>query len=113
MTFGPSYNIGRKLDDFPDSKRRRLRPGKVSPPRLVPKHIQRPPYVKSKTPPGIASGPEVHDEQGIECMRASGRLAAQVLQYAGTLVKVSSFIFITCQPFIITLYICYAIYAQI
>ncbi|KAK8969016.1 hypothetical protein KSP40_PGU004792 [Platanthera guangdongensis] len=37
--------------------------------------------------PGIASGPEIHDEEGIECMRASGRLAAQVLQYAGTLVK--------------------------
>jgi methionyl aminopeptidase len=42
-------------------------------------------------PPGIASGPEVHDKKGIECMRASGRLAAQVLQYAGTLVKVRSF----------------------
>ncbi|KAF7828740.1 methionine aminopeptidase 1D, chloroplastic/mitochondrial [Senna tora] len=77
----------RKVDDFPGSKRKRLRPGKVSPPRPVPEHIARPPYVKSKIPPGIASGPEVHDEQGIECMRASGRLAAQVLQYAGTLVK--------------------------
>lgn len=27
--------------------------------------------------------------KGIECMRASGRLAAQVLEYAGTLVKVT------------------------
>jgi len=44
--------------------------------------------VNSQKPPGIASGPEVHDEKGKECMRASGRLAAQVLQYAGTLVKV-------------------------
>ncbi|XP_028764057.1 methionine aminopeptidase 1D, chloroplastic/mitochondrial [Neltuma alba] len=77
----------RKLDDLPNSKRKRLKPGKVSPPRPVPKHITRPPYVKSKMPPGIASGPEVHDEQGIESMRASGRLAAQVLQFAGTLVK--------------------------
>jgi methionyl aminopeptidase len=34
------------------------------------------------------NGPEIHDEKGIECMRASGKLAAQVLKFAGTLVKV-------------------------
>lgn len=72
------------------NKRKRLRPGKLSPQRPVPDHIPRPPYVKSKKSPGIVSGPEVHDEKGIECMRASGRLAAQVLEYAGTLVKVNS-----------------------
>lgn len=44
--------------------------------------------MKSRKPPGIGSGSEVHDKKGIEKMRASGRLAAQVLQYAGTLVKV-------------------------
>lgn len=77
----------RNLDQMSTSKRKRLRPGKVSPPRPVPAHIERPPYVNSQKPPGIASGPEVHDENGIECMRASGRLAAQVLEYAGTLVK--------------------------
>lgn len=70
------------------SKRKRLRPGKVSPPRPVPHHIPRPHYVDSLQLPGIASGPEVHDKKGIECMRASGRLAAKVLEYAGTLVKV-------------------------
>lgn len=64
-------------------------PGKVSPRRPVPNHIPRPPYVNSRKAPGIASGSEVHDEKGIECMRASGKLAAQVLEYAGTLVKVS------------------------
>ncbi|KAK3222350.1 hypothetical protein Dsin_009375 [Dipteronia sinensis] len=74
----------RNLDE---KKRKRLRPGKVSPYRPVPDHILWPPYVNSRQPPGIASGPEVHDEKGIECMRASGRLAAQVLEYAGTLVK--------------------------
>ncbi len=74
---------------MPNTKRKRLKPGKVSPRRPVPDHIPRPPYVKSKQPPGIASGSEVHDEKGIECMRASGRLAAQVLEYAGTLVKVT------------------------
>ncbi|RXH75321.1 hypothetical protein DVH24_030042 [Malus domestica] len=69
------------------NKCKRLRPGKISSKRCVADHIPRPPYVKSKKPPGIASGPEVHDEKGIECMRASGRLAAQVLESAGTLVK--------------------------
>ncbi|XP_057974147.1 methionine aminopeptidase 1D, chloroplastic/mitochondrial isoform X2 [Malania oleifera] len=77
----------RNLDKWPDSKRKRLKPGKVSPLRPVPDHIQRPSYVNSQQAPGIASGPEVHDERGIDCMRASGRLAAQVLEYAGTLVK--------------------------
>ncbi|KAJ7944414.1 Methionine aminopeptidase [Quillaja saponaria] len=77
----------RNLDETSNRKHKPLRPGKISPRRPVPDHIQKPPYVKSKTPPGLVSGPEIHDEQGIECMRASGRLAAQVLQYAGTLVK--------------------------
>lgn len=77
------------MEELQDSKRKRLYPGEVSPRRPVPEHIQRPPYVNSNKPPGIASGPEVHDEIGIEKMRASGKLAAQVLQYAGTLVKVT------------------------
>nr|GMD51771.1 methionine aminopeptidase 1D, chloroplastic/mitochondrial [Ipomoea batatas] len=77
----------RNIDANPNGKRARLKPGKVSPCRPVPDHIQRPPYVNSRKPPGISSGPEVHDKKGIERMRASGRLAAQVLQYAGTLVK--------------------------
>ncbi|KAF9682365.1 hypothetical protein SADUNF_Sadunf05G0101400 [Salix dunnii] len=77
----------RNLDEVPDAQRQRLRPGKLSPHRPVPDHIPRPPYVNSRQPPEIASGPEVHDEKGIECMRSSGKLAAQVLRYAGTLVK--------------------------
>ncbi|MED6137418.1 Methionine aminopeptidase 1D, chloroplastic/mitochondrial, variant 2 [Stylosanthes scabra] len=76
----------RNVDELA-GKRKRLRPGNVSPRREVPKDIARPPYVKSKFPAGMVSGPEVHDEKGIESMRASGRLAAQVLQYAGTLVR--------------------------
>ncbi|KAG5528771.1 hypothetical protein RHGRI_029438 [Rhododendron griersonianum] len=75
------------VDELPGIKRKRLRPGKVSPCRPVPSDIPQPPYVKSRKPPGIVSGPEVHDETGIDCMRASGRLAAQVLEYAGSLVK--------------------------
>ncbi|XP_077213901.1 methionine aminopeptidase 1D isoform X2 [Tasmannia lanceolata] len=77
----------RNNDDLSNNKRKPLRPGKVSPRLPVPGYIQRPPYVNSRHSPGISSGPEVHDEKGIECMRASGRLAAQVLEYAGTLVK--------------------------
>lgn len=77
----------RNVDELPNTNRKRLRPGQISPPRPVPEQIQRPPYVKSRKPPGIGSGSEVHDKKGIEKMRASGRLAAQVLQYAGTLVK--------------------------
>lgn len=82
-------NIHRNQDDLSNNKRKPLKPGKVSPRLPVPDHILKPPYVNSQQPPGIASGPEIHDEKGIECMRASGRLAAQVLEYAGTLVKVS------------------------
>lgn len=86
-----SAKISRNLDELPNSKRKRLRPGKLSPRRPVPNHIQRPPYVNTNQAPGIASGSEVHDERGIDCMRASGRLAAQVLEYAGMLVKVTSY----------------------
>ncbi|KAK1313506.1 hypothetical protein QJS10_CPA06g02374 [Acorus calamus] len=74
-------------DDSSNKKRKPLLPGKVSPGLPVPSHIPRPPYVNSHQSPGISSGPQIHDEKGIECMRASGRLAAQVLEYAGTLVK--------------------------
>lgn len=83
-----STSTDRKIEDLPNGKHKRLRPGKVSTCRPVPANIPKPPYVNSKKPPGIASGPEVHDKKGIECMRASGKLAAQVLQHAGTLVKV-------------------------
>ncbi|XP_066322674.1 methionine aminopeptidase 1D, chloroplastic/mitochondrial-like isoform X3 [Miscanthus floridulus] len=78
----------RSRDDAPENNPRRLRPGKVSPRLSVPNHIQRPPYVNSRQQrPGMNNGPEIHDEKGIECMRASGKLAAQVLKFAGTLVK--------------------------
>ncbi|CAL9101587.1 unnamed protein product [Musa textilis] len=77
----------RSKDDLINNKRKRLQPGNVSPRLHVPDHILRPPYVNSHHTPGIASGPEIHDEMGKDSMRASGRLAAQVLEYAGTLVQ--------------------------
>ncbi|KAG8072492.1 hypothetical protein GUJ93_ZPchr0006g46016 [Zizania palustris] len=77
----------RGQSDKPGDNPRRLQPGKVSPRLSVPNHIQRPPYVNSRQIPGMSNGTEIHDERGIECMRASGKLAAQVLKFAGTLVK--------------------------
>ncbi|KAG9450927.1 hypothetical protein H6P81_010892 [Aristolochia fimbriata] len=77
----------REKDSLVNTKRKRLRPGKISPRLPVPDHIMKPPYVGSRQSPGVSKGPEVHDEKGKECMRASGRLAAQVLEYAGNLVK--------------------------
>ncbi|CAA6658883.1 unnamed protein product [Spirodela intermedia] len=69
------------------NKRKPLQPGKVSPRRPVPSHVMRPPYVNTRQSPGIASGPEIHDARGVQCMRASGKLAAEVLLFAGSLVK--------------------------
>ncbi|KAF6176157.1 hypothetical protein GIB67_023448 [Kingdonia uniflora] len=77
----------RNQDNLRNNKHKRLLPGKISPRRTVPDHIPKPPYVRLRQSPGISSGPELHGEIGKECMRASGRLAAQVLEYAGTLVK--------------------------
>uniref|UniRef100_A0A0D6R9K2 Methionine aminopeptidase n=1 Tax=Araucaria cunninghamii TaxID=56994 RepID=A0A0D6R9K2_ARACU len=70
-------------------KRPCLRPGKVRPRLPVPDHIEKPPYVNSSTLPELGQEPQTHDAEGIECMRASCRLAAQVLEYAGTLVRPS------------------------
>lgn len=67
--------------------KKQLQPGKVSPCLSVPDQIARPPYVGTKFFPEFGTGSEVHDMKGVECMRASGKLAAQVLQHAGTLVK--------------------------
>eukprot|EP00250_Pteridium_aquilinum_P024327 c28924_g1_i1 orf=538-1641(-) len=68
-------------------KRPPLKRGTVSPRLPVPDHIPKPPYVTSTRVPDFSKQPQIHDSHGIECMRASGRLAAQVLNYAGTLVK--------------------------
>lgn len=80
------FNRTKKTEDMSNNKRKCLRQGTLSPRRPVPDHIQLPPYVNVNMPPGISSGPQIHDKNGIDCMRASGRLAAQVLQHAGTLV---------------------------
>ena len=53
----------------------------------MPPSIARPPYADSGKLPGLNDRFEVHDAAAIAKMRASCRLAAQVLQHAGSLVK--------------------------
>lgn len=65
-----------------------LRRGRVSPRLLVPDHIPRPPYVESGVLPDISSEFQIPGPEGIAKMRAACELAARVLNYAGTLVKV-------------------------
>ncbi|CAH9103567.1 unnamed protein product [Cuscuta europaea] len=65
-----------------------LKRGRVSPELLVPDHIVKPPYVGSRELPEIANEHQIHDAEGISRMRAAGELAARVLEYAGTLVRV-------------------------
>lgn len=69
-------------------KRPPLKLGEVSPCQPVPEHIPRPPYVGSPNTPEISREYQMHDSKGISRMRAACALAAQVLDYAGTLVKV-------------------------
>jgi methionyl aminopeptidase len=55
-----------------------LTPGRVSPRRPVPPHIERPEYV-DRPSPAPYRGSEVKDHDTIERMRVAGRLAAQAL----------------------------------
>lgn len=54
--------------------------------RMVPEHIPRPPYVGG-SPPHNMPALELHDGKGINAMRRAGRLSAEVLDFAGSLVK--------------------------
>lgn len=74
-------------DSPEESSRTRLKPGTVGPEREVPAHIPRPPYAANYDNPGWTNAVEVHDEEGLKKMRAACKLAAQVLQHAGTRVK--------------------------
>jgi methionyl aminopeptidase len=67
-------------------KRAPLKPGLLSPPRPVPAHIPRPPYADTGALPDWDSTPQFHDAAGLEKMRAACKLAAQVLDHAGSLV---------------------------
>ncbi|TDG47311.1 hypothetical protein AWZ03_006304 [Drosophila navojoa] len=63
--------------------------GKVSNERSVPKHIQKPPYYYTPQPPGNTNGsPEIKNDEQVNYMRSSGKLAAQILQECGKMAKV-------------------------
>eukprot|EP00197_Chlamydomonas_leiostraca_P004669 CAMPEP_0202866282 /NCGR_PEP_ID=MMETSP1391-20130828/7302_1 /ASSEMBLY_ACC=CAM_ASM_000867 /TAXON_ID=1034604 /ORGANISM="Chlamydomonas leiostraca, Strain SAG 11-49" /LENGTH=300 /DNA_ID=CAMNT_0049546215 /DNA_START=136 /DNA_END=1038 /DNA_ORIENTATION=- len=64
-----------------------LKPGKIAPKMPVPAHIRKPPYADSGDFPPWDPNNQIHGEEGIKKMRASGNLAARVLEYAGTLIK--------------------------
>ncbi|KAM0896526.1 hypothetical protein ACQ4PT_023163 [Festuca glaucescens] len=66
-----------------------LRRGTVSPRLQVPDHIPRPPYDGTEHLPDVNPDRQMHDSESIVRMRAACKLAARVLQYAGTLVKPS------------------------
>ncbi len=58
-----------------------LRPGRISPPRRVPAHIQLPEYVGRRYPK--IGEPDVKDERTIERMRVAGKIAARALAEVG------------------------------
>lgn len=59
----------------------------------MPDHIPRPPYVDSGLLPELSSEHQVHNDEGIAYMRAACELAAHVLDYAGILVRVRTYLF--------------------
>ncbi|MEW5298126.1 MAG: hypothetical protein WDW36_001281 [Sanguina aurantia] len=79
--FGISF-APKVLNDRPE-----LKPGKISPKLLVPAHIGRPPYADSGVLPPWSAKNQLHNAEGIVKLRAAGKLAAEVLNYAGTLIK--------------------------
>ncbi|KAK9845717.1 hypothetical protein WJX81_000402 [Elliptochloris bilobata] len=69
-----------------EAGREKLKPHTVSPRLAVPAHIMRPPYVDTGKNP-FYDEVQVHDAESLVKMRAACKLAAQVLEYAGTLVQ--------------------------
>ena len=60
----------------------------------VPDHIPKPPYAGTKILPEISKEYQIHDAEGILKMRAACELAAQVLDHAGTLVRVRIYFYV-------------------
>lgn len=63
-----------------------LTPGIVSPLRLVPARIQRPPYVGLATPPEY-TGDNTYNESEIQKIRAAGRIASRAIDAAGDAIR--------------------------
>ena len=70
----------------------------------MPDHIPKPPYVGSPLLPEISSEYQIPDSEGLAHMRAACELAARVLDYAGTLVRVRNcsiciYLSVKCQSY--------------
>lgn len=63
-----------------------LVPGRVSPMRSVPKHIERPEYV-GKAGPKPFEGSDVYSAASVELIRESGRIAAQAVEAVGAAIR--------------------------
>lgn len=63
-----------------------LRPGKISPRRAVPAHIDRPEYMYHSGPEVVTAG-DIKSPETIEKIRVAGRIAAQALQVVGEAVR--------------------------
>ena len=63
-----------------------LTPGRVSPMRSVPKHIERPEYV-GRAAPSRFTGSDVYDADAVARIRESGRIAAQAIAAVGEAVR--------------------------
>lgn len=70
-----------------DDGRAPLKPGTVSPPGDVPAHIPKPSWADTGKMPPWDPNPQIHTPENLEKMRASCKLAAEVLNLAGSLVK--------------------------
>ena len=67
--------------------RPRLTKGKVTAKQHVPPHIAKPPYADSGFLPDMNEAPQIHNDEQIVKMRAAGRLAAEVLDFAESIAK--------------------------
>jgi methionyl aminopeptidase len=70
---------GRKFKRCHKASVEKVRPGRLSPMRTVPDHIERPPYAETGEPVRVAE-PHVRSQDVIERMRRTGKEAAQILQ---------------------------------
>jgi methionyl aminopeptidase len=77
---------GRKFKRCHKASTDHVRPGRLSPTRVVPPEIPRPPYAETGIPVR-RSGSHVRTPEVIERMRVAGRAAAEILQTVGAAVR--------------------------
>eukprot|EP00238_Polyblepharides_amylifera_P010623 CAMPEP_0196579936 /NCGR_PEP_ID=MMETSP1081-20130531/25821_1 /TAXON_ID=36882 /ORGANISM="Pyramimonas amylifera, Strain CCMP720" /LENGTH=296 /DNA_ID=CAMNT_0041899661 /DNA_START=228 /DNA_END=1118 /DNA_ORIENTATION=+ len=77
----------REQTNSASESRPKITKGKVAARQEVPEHIPLPPYAVSGVNPPFNDKPEIHDQKGIEKMRAASKLAKEVLDMAGKMCK--------------------------